>query len=273
MAPFLTWRRPRPFVLVLLSTPVALVLAAGASTAAASSIAVVEVLPALPGPDDPVVLSTELAYPTTGFAFDSAAVGFPEAMRVELELYVDAPLPGDITQPVLGSETVDVGLGLLAPGDYAYTVRLYDLPGGLEPVLQETASGSFTVVPEPGSVTLLGATLLALGLRRRAAASQGKLRRSRSSASLARGLRSLRVGAPGDPSPPWGARWRVIHAGSSCDRTIFRRSPRKPARAPGSRLRGGAPRLQRHDRSAPRADRVLQRRGRRDRGRPLRAGA
>jgi hypothetical protein len=137
----------------------------------AASISSVEVLPALPSSTDPITLRAELSYPTSGFSVGSFDTTFLDTTDIRLDIFVDSPAAGDIIIPVISSEIVDAPLGVLPESAYTYTVRLFETPRGTSVFLfQGDEPGSFTVVPEPTTLHLVGAGLLAfLGIRRRPA--------------------------------------------------------------------------------------------------------
>ena len=67
------------------------------------------------------------------------------------------------------SQIVDATLGLLPEADYSYTVTLFEIPRGTSvPVFQDAESGTFSVVPEPAMLHLIGAGLLMILGRPRA---------------------------------------------------------------------------------------------------------
>lgn len=138
---------------------------------AATQIQGIDVTPVTPTPADAILLQTDLLFPNTNYSIQSNDFQFLTPNEIQVDLVVLVP---GIVLPALRSETVDTPLGMLAPGDYDYTVRVFELyapavPG--QPVqpqtLVDTQAGQFTVVPEPGSLTLLAIGGWAVARRRR----------------------------------------------------------------------------------------------------------
>lgn len=155
----------------------ALLLLGVAGPSAAIQINQAQVVPPTPTTPFPVLIRSELMYPSSGYSFSQLDITYPSPDQIEVKLLVVAP-GIQIVQPVLVFETIDAPLGVLAEGQYDYTVQLYELPapglpgspppGPLDGFLVDTRTGQFSVVPEPASLTLLIAGGLTLSRRRRA---------------------------------------------------------------------------------------------------------
>jgi hypothetical protein len=147
----------------------------------AVTIDAIEVLPASPTPSDEALVRTTLVYEHTGFTRSQSVVQTPDADSFLIDHVVFAP-GIDIVQPVIVIEDVDSSLGMLDPGPYDYTVRLYVVPTPEQPppgdpptdpdwytdFFVASKSGTFTVVPEPASLAVFAVAGLLCSRRRRA---------------------------------------------------------------------------------------------------------
>ena len=126
----------------------------------AQTISTVSTLPESPSPTDPVMASVSGDSMSTDRFIDHTVFS-QSAGDLTLGLYWDTTGMG---MPVVTPYTHNEDLGTFAQGEYLLTARSY-----YDGQLWGESSTSFTVVPEPGTVSLLilGALALVRGRRRR----------------------------------------------------------------------------------------------------------
>ena len=128
----------------------------------------IEVLPPSPLETDSVVLNAELLWPSSGYMVLGSSVTFLSDFEPQID--IDVLVPDGGVLHVLTSEVHSIDLGPLPAGTYSYTVNEIQTPPSglpLEPYWDQlTLEGTFTVVPEPTTMTVLALGGLAV-LRRR----------------------------------------------------------------------------------------------------------
>jgi len=121
----------------------------------------VEVLPSNPGETDTVLLDATLEWPTSGYSVFESSVTFVSDFEFEVDVIVLAPAPGSYNFQVITSEVSRIDLGLLPAGTYVYTINESQSPGHpwggpIGPYSSGgTLSGSFEVIPEPTTLSML----------------------------------------------------------------------------------------------------------------------
>ncbi|MFN3166810.1 MAG: protease complex subunit PrcB family protein [Phycisphaeraceae bacterium] len=152
---------------VLCAMLVAVAFVASVGLAASAQInlepVTITVLPDSPTPADSVVIRHDLTFNTGGYRIGGSAVTFVAPDRFVIDVFVQGPDPGDPVTQAITFLQLDSDLGALPAGDYPYTSRLVTIPRSqfpdppTEAIFQQfppaTRAGTFTVVPEPATLT------------------------------------------------------------------------------------------------------------------------
>lgn len=137
----------------------------------------ITVLPDVPTTTDEVVIRHDLTFFTGGYRVGGSNLAFIDPFHVVIDVFISGPNPGDPVTQAITFLDVESDLGMLPAGDYQYTSRVVTIPNGQFPdqpnekifsqFPTSTSTGTFTVVPEPASLTLFAVGGWALTLRRR----------------------------------------------------------------------------------------------------------
>ncbi len=144
---------------------VATMMIVAAPCVVSASLTAIEILPH-PLETDSVVLNAELDWSTSGYWVLGSSVTWMSDFEPQIDIDVSAPELWDIVAQVLTSEVHSIDLGPLPRGTYSYTVNAIQTTPSGWPRGYATLEGTFTVVPEPTTMTVLALGGLAV-LRRR----------------------------------------------------------------------------------------------------------